>query len=83
MRTIYEDQKWDELSVQIVALDHLEGWDELGMHIGEKIGENTKNVRFEVKRKNPSVVSAIIKNDKIIFVTWHTNNRKCSKITIY
>jgi hypothetical protein len=39
------------------------------MHIGEKIGENTKNVRFEVKRKNPSVVSAIIKNDKIIFVT--------------
>jgi hypothetical protein len=55
MRTIYEDQKWDELGVHIVALDHLEGWDELGMHIGEKIGENTKNVRFEVKRKKIQV----------------------------
>jgi hypothetical protein len=69
MCTIYEDQKWDNLGVHIVALDHLEGWDELGMHIGEKLERIPKMSGLRWREKNPSVVSAIIKNDEVTFVT--------------
>jgi len=34
----------------------------------KKIRENTKGIGLEAKGKSPGVVSAIIKNDKVIFI---------------
>lgn len=49
----------------------------------KKIRNNVEVVGLEVKTKRPGVVRAIINNDKVIFVTQHTNNCRCPKITMY
>jgi hypothetical protein len=43
----------------------------------------TPCVRLKTHKKSPRVVQKIIKNDKIIFRTQDTNNRRCPKIIIY
>lgn len=53
----------------IVALDTLDGAAKLGGNKGKKVSESGKRVRLKFKRKRPHKVRAIIKNDKIIFVT--------------
>jgi hypothetical protein len=67
----------------IVALDYLNGGAKLGACISEKIGQRLKRLRLETKRECPSIMSAVIQNDKIIFIPRCTkNNRRHPKITV-
>jgi hypothetical protein len=67
----------------VVALNCLDGGGKLRAHIGEKVREDAKSIRFKAQRKSPGVVSAIIKNDQIIFISRHTDNWRGPKITMY
>ena len=67
----------------IVALDGLDRSAKLRAHIGKKVREGGKSIGFRTKRKCPSIVGAIIDNNEIIFVTRHTSDRGCPKITMY
>jgi hypothetical protein len=67
----------------IVALDGLDRGVKLRAHIREKIRDDAEGVGLEAKWKSLGVVCAIIKYDKIIFVTRHTNNRRSQEITMY
>ena len=67
----------------IVALDGLDRGAKLCAHISKKVKKSGKSVRLKAKRKCPNIMSTIVKNNKIIFVTGHTNNRGCPKITVY
>jgi hypothetical protein len=58
----------------IVALDALDGGAKLRANIYEKIRKGGKCLGFEAKRKSSNAVRTIIKNNKIIFVSRHTNN---------
>ena len=67
----------------VVALDGLHGSAKLCTHVGKKVRNSGKGVGFKAKRKCPSIMRKIINNYEIIFVTGHTNNRGCPKITVY
>ena len=67
----------------VVALDGLHGSAKLCTHVGKKDRNSGKGVGFKAKRKCPSIVGAIIDNNEIIFVTRHTSDRGCPKITMY
>jgi hypothetical protein len=67
----------------VVALDSLHGSAKLSTHVGKKVRNSGKSVGFKVKQKCPSIMKKIINNYKIIFVTGHTSNGRCPKITIY
>ena len=53
----------------VVTMDGLDGGAKLCVRIGKKIGQNIECLGFEAKRKGPSVMGAVIKNNKIVFVT--------------
>ena len=53
----------------VVALDGLGGGAKLHVRIGKKMGQNIECLRFEAKRKGPSIMGAVIKNNKIVFET--------------
>jgi len=61
----------------VVTLDSLDMGTELGGGMGDEVSERAESVRFKMQRKCPQVVSAIIKNDQIIFVTRNANNWRC------
>lgn len=67
----------------IVSLDGLHGGAKLRAHIGKKIRNSGKIVRFKAKWKYPSIMRTIINNDEIIFVTEHADNGRCPKIIVY
>ena len=67
----------------VVTLDGLDRSAKLRAHIGKKVRKHGKSLRFKAKRKCPSIVGAIINNNKIIFLTWHASNRGCPRITMY
>jgi len=67
----------------VIALDALDGGAKLRANVSKKIRKCRKRLGFEAERKSPNVVRTIIKNNKIIFVSRHTNNRRCPKITVY
>jgi hypothetical protein len=67
----------------VVALDSLHGGAKLRAHIGKKVRNRGESVRFKAKQKCPSIVRIIINNNEIIFVTRHTDNGRCPKITMY
>ena len=58
----------------IVALDGLNRGAKLCAHISKKVRKSGKSVGLKVKRKGPNIVTTIIKNNEIIFVTRHTSN---------
>jgi hypothetical protein len=58
----------------VVALDSLDACAELGGGVGDKVSERVEGVRFEAQRKSPQIMSAIIKNDQIIFITRNADN---------
>lgn len=66
----------------IVILNIANGGGKLSFNIGEKLGQGGKGVGFEAKRESPNIVRAIIKNDKIIFKTRHTENWGGPQITM-
>ena len=53
----------------IVALDALDGGAKLCANISKKIRKCGKCLGFEAKWKSPNVVRAVIKNNKVIFVS--------------
>jgi hypothetical protein len=61
-------------------LDGFNGAAELSNNISKKIGQSGE---FELKRKNPQIMSEIIKDDQIIFRTRHASNRRCPKIKMH
>jgi hypothetical protein len=67
----------------IVALDSFHGGVKLRTHISEKIRDGGESIGFNTKRKGPSIMRIIVNNNEIIFVTGHTNNWRCPKITVY
>jgi hypothetical protein len=58
------------LDARVVALDGLHRGTELSRGIGNEGRERAESVRFNTKR-SPQVMSAIVKNDQIIFITRH------------
>jgi hypothetical protein len=55
----------------VVTLDGLHSGAELDRGIGKEGRERAESVSFNTKRKSPQVMSAIVKNDQIIFITRH------------
>jgi hypothetical protein len=53
----------------VVTLDSLHRRSELCGGIGDEPGKCAESVRFETQRKSPQVMSAVIKNNQIIFIT--------------
>jgi hypothetical protein len=66
----------------VVALNGLNRGAKLSTCKSEKIGQRLKGLRFETKRKCPGIMSAIIQNNKIIFIPRGTQNRRRPKITM-
>jgi hypothetical protein len=58
----------------VVALDNLDACAELGGGVGDEVSERVECVRFEAQGKSPQIMSAIIKNDQIIFITRNADN---------
>jgi hypothetical protein len=67
----------------IVALDGLDGGAKLRAYISKKVRDGSEGVEFKTQRECPSIMRIIINNNEIIFVTGHTNNWRCPKITMY
>ena len=57
--------------VAIVALNCLDRGIKLCAHIREKVRKDAKGIGLEASRKRLGVVSAIIQNDKMIFIARH------------
>jgi hypothetical protein len=55
----------------VVTLDGLHSGAKLDRGIGKEGRERAESVSFNTKRKSPQVMSAIVKNDQIIFITRH------------
>jgi ribosomal protein L14 len=55
--------------VPVVTLDSLHRSSKLYGGVGDESGKCAESVRFETQRKNPQVMSAVIKNNQIIFIT--------------
>jgi len=53
------------------------------VHIGEEIGEDSKSLGLESKRKSPKKMRAIIENNEIVFKAGYTDNRGGPQITMY
>jgi hypothetical protein len=66
----------------IVALDGLDGGAKLCTCQSKKVGQRGEGLRLETKRIGPSIMSAIIQNNKIIFISGGTQNRRRPKITM-
>lgn len=66
----------------VVTLDGLHSGAELGRGVGNEGCERAKSVKFNTKRKNPQVMSAIIKNDQIIFVSINAGNKGGPQVTM-
>jgi hypothetical protein len=58
----------------VVTLDNLDACAELSGGVGDEVSERVECVRFEAQRKSPQIMSAIIKNDQIIFITRNADN---------
>jgi hypothetical protein len=58
----------------VVALNSLDAGTKLGGGVGDEISKRAESVRFESQRKRPQVMSAIIKNDQVIFITRNADN---------
>jgi hypothetical protein len=46
------------------------------------VREGGESVRFEAQWKNPGVMSTIIKNNQVVFITRNTHDMRCPKITV-
>jgi hypothetical protein len=55
--------------VPVVTLDSLHRSSKLCLGVGDEPGKCAESVRFETQRKSPQVMSAVIKNNQIIFIT--------------
>jgi len=53
----------------VVTLDSFHRCGELCGGGGDEPGKSAESVRFEAQRKSPQVMSAVIKNNQIIFIT--------------
>jgi hypothetical protein len=53
----------------VVTLDSLHRSSKLCGGVGDESGKCAESVRFETQRKSPQVMSAVIKNNQIIFIT--------------
>jgi hypothetical protein len=53
----------------VVTLDNLHRSSKLCGGGGDESGKYAENVRFETQRKSPQVMSVVIKNNQIIFIT--------------
>ena len=53
----------------VVTLNRLDAGAKLSGGVGDEVGEHAESVRLKAERKSPQVVSAIIKNDQIIFIS--------------
>jgi hypothetical protein len=53
----------------VVTLDGLHRCSKLCGGVGDEPGKCIESVRFETQRKSPQVMSAVIKNNQIIFIT--------------
>jgi hypothetical protein len=53
----------------VVTLDSLHRNSKLCGGVGDESGKCAESVRFEMQRKSPQVMSAVIKNKQIIFIT--------------
>jgi len=66
----------------IVTLNALDGATELCLHIREKVSQGGKGFRFKPKWERPQKVRAVIKNNKIRFVTGHTSDGRGPQVTM-
>jgi hypothetical protein len=66
----------------IVALDRLDTCVKLSGDMGDELSQRAESVRFESQRKCPQVMSAVIKNNQIIFITRNTDNWGSPQITV-
>ena len=66
----------------VVTLNRLDAGAKLSGGVGDEIGERAESVRLKAERKSLQVVSAIIKNDQIIFKTRDANDRRHPQITM-
>jgi hypothetical protein len=53
----------------VVTLDNLHRSSKLCGGVCDEYGKCAESVRFETQRKSPQVMSAVIKNNQIIFIT--------------
>jgi hypothetical protein len=53
----------------VVTMDSLHRSSKLCGGVGDESGKCAESVRFETRRKSPQVMSAVIKNNQIIFIT--------------
>jgi hypothetical protein len=53
----------------VVALDNLHRSNKLCGGVGDESDKCAESVRFETQRKSPQVMSAVIKNNQIVFIT--------------
>ena len=66
----------------IVALDRLDMCVKLSGDMDDELSQRAESVRFESQRKYPQVMSAVIKNNQIIFITRNIDNWGSSQITV-
>ena len=66
----------------IVSLHGHNGKVKLGASIGNKINYGVGRVGFPSKREGPHIVRVVINDNKIIFKTRITKNRRCPQITM-
>ena len=66
----------------VVTLDGLNGETELSGHPGKEVEEGRESLRLGAQRESPRVMRKIINNDQVIFISRHTEYRRCPQVTV-
>jgi hypothetical protein len=79
-------KKLDECRVDklgaIIGLERNHGKVKLSTCIGDEVNEDISGIGFAPKRKSPHKMGEVVNDDKIIFKTRITRNRRCPQITM-
>lgn len=55
---------------------------ELSLCVGAEVAESEEDVGLEPKGKGPKIVSKVVENNEVVFVTGDTGDGRCPQITM-
>ena len=58
----------------VIALNNLDPGAKLGGGVSDEVSKCAESVRFKPQRKRPQIMSAIIKDDQVVFITRNADN---------